>query len=807
MKKSYILTFLTLCATGLLNPDSVLAQWPTFDPGTFGQSLETGMTKVETGANTAQNTLSVTTIQQAVGDALGPVTKFKDQAEARLKKEAEKAERIQKAKQRAEKMKQKYERAKEIYDRSQSMAEAAKQQATKMYNQAKDMYEEGTDYVDEANGYLNSDDDTSEYYNQNNSYTSGYPYQGGGQSNSASNKANTTSSSQSNAANSQSSSQTNAAKAQSSSNATNNLWDDDDFDMDEDVFEYDEEFDIDEDSLDDTTFDELGAGARSKLDSDSAQSDENVARRPFGNSASEGNSANAEQGEEETATRSSASGGLVGNEENTKGESKGGTSGSFVGTEEDRKASTQGGTSGSFVGTEEDRKASTQGGTSGSFVGSGTDNETSNSNGAGLTIGGSSNSGASGSTPGSNGATSLGTQGATGGSGSRSASGGVSSAAGMTGNGSYTPNTASTSRDVSTISAGNSSDAATTPIAQVLSQTPISGGSETSPISTNATTPVLSSNGSARQAFRKASDSPTSATETAALSQAMQNVNVTAIWLYKAEAEKFVLVAQIGKELEAEKEMVADDELIKQVLEQQQTVVETKGQNNAPYSRMIVPLKDAEKPLGILVFADVNEREFTEQDIKNAEKSAEAISLMLKDTFVVSYLEFSNISFAQEAPSMGGMKTGTTDEGRFIFPDKIAEKCELNYDEATDEKIAECIRIWVLDMHNENASDATEAKNQYSYALGQQMGNTIGTSWTHKAYAATFDTAVADDLESKSSTTTTERDILTLVGEVNRANQEVLIRLLDSYASKVMTEALESVPNLDDSFFREEGEE
>ena len=787
MKKSYILTFLTLCATGLLNPDSVLAQWPTFDPGTFGQSLETGMTKVETGANTAQNTLSVTTIQQAVGDALGPVTKFKDQAEARLKKEAEKAERIQKAKQRAEKMKQKYERAKEIYDRSQSMAEAAKQQATKMYNQAKDMYEEGTDYVDEAKGYLNSDDDTSEYYNQNNSYTSGYPYQGGGQSNSASNKANTTSSPQSNAANSQSSSQTNAAKAQSS-NATNNLWDDDDFDMDEDVFEYDEEFDIDEDSLDNTTFDELGAGARSKLDSDSAQSDENVARRPFGNSASAGNSANAEQGEEETATRSGTSGGLVGNEENTKGESKGNTSGSFVGTEEDRKTPTQAGTSGSFVG-------------------SGTDNETSDSNGAGLTIGGSSNSGASGSTSGSNGAVFSGAQGATGGSGSRSASGGVSSAAGITGNGSYTPNTASTSRDVSTLSAGNSSGAATTPIAQVLSQTPISGGSETSPISTNATTPVLSSEGSARQAFRKASDSPTSATETAALSQAMQNVNVTAIWLYKAEAEKFVLVAQIGKELEAEKEMVADDELIKQVLEQQQTAVETKGQNNAPYSRMIVPLKGAEKPLGILVFVDENEREFTEQDIKNAEESAEAISLMLKDTFVVSYLEFSNMSFAQEAPSMGGMKTGTTDEGRFIFPDKIAEKCELNYDEATDEKIAECIRIWVLDMHNENASDATEAKNQYSYALGQQMGNTIGTSWTHKAYAATFDTAVADDLESKSSTTTTERDILTMVGEVNRANQEVLIRLLDSYASKVMTEALESVPNLDDSFFREEGEE
>lgn len=154
----------------------------------------------------------------------------------------------------------------------------------------------------------------------------------------------------------------------------------------------------------------------------------------------------------------------------------------------------------------------------------------------------------------------------------------------------------------------------------------------------------------------------------------------------------------------------------------------------------------------------------------------------------------------------GGVKyySGATKDGRFVISARILRECEFSIDDFDEETVFECVKKWVLLMHDENASKATEYRNQWVDAMGDQTANAVGTSMQHKNYTATFNESIADDLQEKSQMVTSERDILAYQGEINRVNQEVLRRMMDVYSTQILTEALHEVSSLDPSYFAED---
>ncbi len=170
----------------------------------------------------------------------------------------------------------------------------------------------------------------------------------------------------------------------------------------------------------------------------------------------------------------------------------------------------------------------------------------------------------------------------------------------------------------------------------------------------------------------------------------------------------------------------------------------------------------------------------------------------------VSYVTRTPLAYAQVS-GCTSFKTGTTNEGNFIFSDVIAKKCCMNFDEITEDKVSECVKTWVMEMNDANAETATEWKNQYNDSLHDHVAADLNKALEQKNYSANFETDVADDLDSKSSALSSEREEVSFVGKVNQANQEVIIRLMEAMTGQVITEAWSAVRDMESSYY-EDGE-
>lgn len=170
----------------------------------------------------------------------------------------------------------------------------------------------------------------------------------------------------------------------------------------------------------------------------------------------------------------------------------------------------------------------------------------------------------------------------------------------------------------------------------------------------------------------------------------------------------------------------------------------------------------------------------------------------------VSYVTRTPLAYAQVS-GCTSFKTGTTNEGNFIFSDVIAKKCCMNFDEITEDKVSECVKTWVMGMNDANAETATEWKNQYNDSLHDHVAADLNKALEQKNYSANFETDVADDLDSKSSALSSEREEVSFVGKVNQANQEVIIRLMEAMTGQVITEAWSAVRDMESSYY-EDGE-
>ncbi len=189
---------------------------------------------------------------------------------------------------------------------------------------------------------------------------------------------------------------------------------------------------------------------------------------------------------------------------------------------------------------------------------------------------------------------------------------------------------------------------------------------------------------------------------------------------------------------------------------------------------------------------------------ENAEPVSET-TLSERQAFTTSSAEFTyqfsrSSSFAQTTT----YKTGTNDDGKFIYSDIIANKCGINFDEIDEEKIAECVKIWVLGMHDKDATTASDWKKEYSKATQDHVASDLATALVQKTYSASFDSEVADDLENKSDALTSEREEISFVGKVAQTNQEVIIRLMEAMTSQVITDAWSTIEQLDEDYYDDE---
>ena len=167
----------------------------------------------------------------------------------------------------------------------------------------------------------------------------------------------------------------------------------------------------------------------------------------------------------------------------------------------------------------------------------------------------------------------------------------------------------------------------------------------------------------------------------------------------------------------------------------------------------------------------------------------------------VSYIYKTSSAYAQV--SCSSFKTGTTDEGKFIYSDIIANTCCLNFDELDEDKVAECIKTWVMGINDPNAETATEWKKQYTSSLHDHVAADLNKALEQKNYSANFETEVADDLENKSEALTTEREEVSFAGNVNQVNQEIIIRLMEAMTGQVVTEAWSAVNTLELSYYED----
>ncbi len=222
--------------------------------------------------------------------------------------------------------------------------------------------------------------------------------------------------------------------------------------------------------------------------------------------------------------------------------------------------------------------------------------------------------------------------------------------------------------------------------------------------------------------------------------------------------------------------------------------------DNAPTvaPMIMVPAADAAKP----VEADVSVNPAIAPMSIKQRPARRAFTTSSADSFYQSTRPF---AFAQTTETSSSYKTGTTDNGKFIYSDIIANKCGINFDDEFDEETwDECVKEWVMAMNDPNAETAAEWRKAYNEAEREHVSADLGMALVQKSYAAAFDTEVAKDLESKSQALTNEREEIAFAGKVAQTNQEIIIRLMEAMTGQVITGAWSSVKLIEKGYYDEE---
>ena len=164
------------------------------------------------------------------------------------------------------------------------------------------------------------------------------------------------------------------------------------------------------------------------------------------------------------------------------------------------------------------------------------------------------------------------------------------------------------------------------------------------------------------------------------------------------------------------------------------------------------------------------------------------------------FLKFEPMAFAQ----MGDYKTGTDEEGTFVFSDTIANKCGMGLEDLSFENVQNCVKTWVFAMNDPDATLANEAKEEYDKALHDHVAANASKSLDGTAYAASFKKDVADKLSDKSGATTSIRDEMAFKGKVMQTNAELMMHLLETDSADLTYNSLKEVKLLTKDYYENE---
>ncbi len=99
-------------------------------------------------------------------------------------------------------------------------------------------------------------------------------------------------------------------------------------------------------------------------------------------------------------------------------------------------------------------------------------------------------------------------------------------------------------------------------------------------------------------------------------------------------------------------------------------------------------------------------------------------------TMKVSMKMDSSLAFAQQS----SFKTGTNEDGKFIFSDEIANKCGMNYDKFGEDDVTNCVKTFVMGMNHDNAQEAQEWRKVYENSLHDHYTADLATAMLQKGY-------------------------------------------------------------------------
>lgn len=137
--------------------------------------------------------------------------------------------------------------------------------------------------------------------------------------------------------------------------------------------------------------------------------------------------------------------------------------------------------------------------------------------------------------------------------------------------------------------------------------------------------------------------------------------------------------------------------------------------------------------------------------------------------------------------------SGFTDDNVYVFPDALANNCELNAaDAAKDGKMEKCLDSILSDLSQPEQSTKDVTKAMFKDGLVQEVTQAVVNGVQNKNTAANFEAEVLDSLKEKSSKATDERSDIEVMTLTDMEALKAIYRLIEVNSSLLKFQAMKN---------------
>lgn len=142
----------------------------------------------------------------------------------------------------------------------------------------------------------------------------------------------------------------------------------------------------------------------------------------------------------------------------------------------------------------------------------------------------------------------------------------------------------------------------------------------------------------------------------------------------------------------------------------------------------------------------------------------------------------------------GTVYSGFNDKNIYVFPDALANNCELNADDAAkDGKMEKCLKSVLTDVANPDQDIKDHVKAMFNDALVQETTQAVVSGVQSKNSAANFEADVLDGLKEKSSKATEERSDLEVMTLTDMEALKTRYKIIEVYSAMLKYQALKNL--------------